>query len=178
MNDKIPAIPPTFEFIPATEADQPYLLALRKLTMVEHLARNDVHLTDQQHLERVQDSFQQARLIYLQETSSQTQLGSQTQSQSRSQEQNQDQEQEQKVVIGMLKYQQNDNDLKILQLQIHPDHQNKGYGKAVMQQILRTANTPKVSLTVLKGNPAIHLYKRLGFEVVGEDELEYWMSTM
>jgi len=178
LNDKIPAIPPTFAFIPATEADQPYLLALRKLTMVEHLARNDVHLTDQQHLERVQDSFHRARLIYLQETSSQTQPGSQTQSQSVSQNQNQDQEQEQKVVIGMLKYQQNDNDLKILQLQIHPDHQNKGYGKAVMQQILRTVNTSKVSLTVLKGNPAIHLYERLGFEVVGEDELEYWMSTM
>lgn len=161
MNENTQLPQPAFTFIPATETDQNYLLALRKLTMVEHLERNGVYLTDKQHLERVQYNYHQAHLIQLHRPLKQLsgQLAAPIQN----------------TVIGMLKYQQNHTDLKILQLQIHPDHQNKGYGKAVMQQILRHANTPKVSLTVLKGNPAIHLYKRLGFEVVGEDELEYWM---
>ncbi|WP_408506216.1 N-acetyltransferase [Paraburkholderia sediminicola] len=32
-----------------------------------------------------------------------------------------------------------------------------------------------VTLKVLKGNPASHLYERLGFEIVAEDEIEFRM---
>ncbi|GGA57693.1 hypothetical protein GCM10007416_33650 [Kroppenstedtia guangzhouensis] len=40
----------------------------------------------------------------------------------------------------------------------------------------RKKNVP-VSLTVLKQNPAIRLYKRLGFSFTGETEIKYEMTV-
>ncbi|WP_408202989.1 N-acetyltransferase [Paraburkholderia sediminicola] len=37
------------------------------------------------------------------------------------------------------------------------------------------ADVLPVTLKVLKGNPARHLYERLGFEIVAEDEIEFRM---
>ncbi|MBH0022124.1 GNAT family N-acetyltransferase [Pseudoalteromonas sp. SWXJ133] len=64
-----------------------------------------------------------------------------------------------------------------MQLQIHPLHQNKGYGKAVIEQVITSAQSKPIKLTVLKNNPALELYKRLGFTIAGEDNYEYHMQT-
>jgi ribosomal protein S18 acetylase RimI-like enzyme len=37
------------------------------------------------------------------------------------------------------------------------------------------ANALPVTLKVLKGNPAKRLYDRLGFEIVGEDDIQFYM---
>ena len=54
-----------------------------------------------------------------------------------------------------------------------PGHQGLGIGRALLKTLLTEASTANVGikLLVLKANPAMHLYERLGFRVVdvGED---------
>ncbi|MFS1438550.1 GNAT family N-acetyltransferase [Shewanella sp. 10N.286.48.A6] len=80
------------------------------------------------------------------------------------------------VLVGTLKYASTNHEVEIMQIQIHPDHQNKGYGRSIIQQVLNDAESKSVSLTVLKDNPALQLYLRLGFKIVGEDMYEYHMQ--
>ena len=81
------------------------------------------------------------------------------------------------IRIGIVQYESSCEEIRILQLQIHPDYQGQGYGGGVIEQLLRLAGQGPVSLAVLKGNPAIRLYLRAGFKVVGEDDHEYHMKT-
>lgn len=57
-----------------------------------------------------------------------------------------------------------------LNIAVLPEYRGKGFGTALLKQLLTTAreNFPAVSLSVSPTNPAMELYKRLGFEVVGE----------
>ncbi|WP_259365848.1 GNAT family N-acetyltransferase [Pseudoalteromonas sp. 5Ae-yellow] len=102
-----------FKFIKAAYSDRDYLLSLRKLTMVEHLENAGLFLTEQQHVLRLDDQYNCSYLIVINE-----------------------------VPIGTLKYQTYAQYVEIMQLQIHPLHQNKGYGKAVIEQVIskRLAN--------------------------------------
>lgn len=62
-------------------------------------------------------------------------------------------------------------------LLVDPAWQRKGFGSAIMAEVLRQANTLKkpVRLSVLKINPAAQFYQRLGFIVETEDEIRYRM---
>lgn len=137
-----------FEFIQATAADREYLLHLRKLTMVEHLEKSGQFLTEHEHQVRLDDQYQCSFLIVCHGTT-----------------------------IGTVKYLEAADTIEVMQLQIHPDHQNQGYGKAVLQQVINQARPKQVSLTVLKDNPAFQLYLRMGFRQVGEDDYEYHMQS-
>ena len=58
----------------------------------------------------------------------------------------------------------------------------QGIGSAMMRQMLdelRRAGYARASLSVQKENPALRLYERLGFEIIGdgEDETE-WLMTI
>ncbi|MBU1438527.1 MAG: GNAT family N-acetyltransferase [Gammaproteobacteria bacterium] len=136
-----------FEFQQAKKSDRDYLLALRKLTMVEHLERSGQFLTDIEHEIRLDDKYHCSYLVHYKNT-----------------------------LVGTLKYKSTELEVEIMQVQIHPDHQNKGYGRGIIQQILNSAQSKTVSLTVLKDNPALQLYLRLGFKIVGEDMYEYHMQ--
>ena len=137
-----------FKFIKAAYSDRDYLLSLRKLTMVEHLENAGLFLTDQQHVLRLDDQYDCSHLIVINE-----------------------------VQIGTLKYQTHAQYTEIMQLQIHPLHQNKGYGRAVIEQVITSAQSKPIKLTVLKNNPALGLYKRLGFTITDENNYEYYMQT-
>lgn len=136
-----------FDLIQAAESDKDYLLQLRKLTMVEHLQRAGQFLTEQEHQLRLEDQYDCSYMV-----------------------------RHNGVTIGGIKYKASDDRVEIMQVQIHPEHQNKGYGKAILQQILALPGIKTVSLTVLKQNPAVNLYKKLGFKVTGEDCYEYHMQ--
>ncbi|GEA07808.1 hypothetical protein KUL42_25690 [Alteromonas sp. KUL42] len=136
-----------FNFQQATKCDRDYLLALRKLTMVEHLERSGQFLSDKEHEFRLDDKYHCSYLVHFNNT-----------------------------LIGTLKYQSTELEVEIMQVQIHPDHQNKGYGRTIIQQVISSAQSKVVSLTVLKENPALQLYLRLGFKIVGEDMYEYHMQ--
>lgn len=59
-----------------------------------------------------------------------------------------------------------------LAIAIHPNYRGQGIGTALLMQLLETAQNqyPAVSLSVRDRNPAVRLYKRLGFtKVEGSD---------
>ena len=130
----------------ASANDMDYLLDLRKSTMVEHLAKSGIVYSDEQHRARILEHFDCFYLILLDG-----------------------------VCVGAIKYSTDNNRIKIMQLQIHPDFQNQGIGAQVIRQILVEHAHLDCYLTVLKFNPAKDLYLRLGFIQYGEDELEFHM---
>ncbi|ATC95108.1 GNAT family N-acetyltransferase [Pseudoalteromonas tunicata] len=138
---------PRFRFIPAQAHDEAYLLALRLATMVPHLENAGIFLTAKEHLLRLHDHYHCSHLIYC------------------------DAE-----CIGTIKFRFNDKVFEIMQLQIHPDFQGRGFGSSILQQVILAAGHKAVNLTVLKCNPAYQLYLRSGFNVIGEDEHEYHLS--
>jgi ribosomal protein S18 acetylase RimI-like enzyme len=58
-----------------------------------------------------------------------------------------------------------------LVISVLPDWRGKSIGSRMMQQlfdVLRERNYRQTSLSVQKDNPAVRLYKRLGYKIVGE----------
>lgn len=138
-----------FELIQATEADKAFLLTLRKLTMVEHLEKAGLYLSDDEHAFRLNANYECSYLIICSGKK-----------------------------IGTLKYRELTNKIEIMQLQIHPEFQGKGLGNKVIQRVLNWSKEKhkKTELAVLKANPAKLLYERLGFSIIGEDDYEYYME--
>jgi ribosomal protein S18 acetylase RimI-like enzyme len=81
--------------------------------------------------------------------------------------------------IGMLKVSEELESLRIVQLQLLPEHQGKGIGASLVRDVLEQAKNQgkKVTLSVLQVNPARQLYERLGFRVVDQDELSFHMES-
>ncbi|WP_218312302.1 GNAT family N-acetyltransferase [Alteromonas antoniana] len=134
----------SFVFVKATPSDIPYLLSVREQTMSEHLIRAGRNLTTEEHMQRVLHRYELAHIIELEG-----------------------------VNIGALKYNASSVPVQVLQLQIAPSFQNRGYGTKILRQLITTHPDAGVSLSVLKENPALQLYLRMGFQRVDEDALEY-----
>lgn len=136
---------PRIDLRPATPADVPFLLQLRKLTMTEHLQRMGEPVDEDAHLQRVWSNFDDAQIIRANDES-----------------------------IGLLKLNRAPDEWHVHQIQILPTHQGSGIGKRVLSAVLDEARCKgvHVSLSVLHGNPARRLYERLGFEVVTETSIE------
>lgn len=65
-------------------------------------------------------------------------------------------------------------------ISLYPEHRGRGIGTALMRRMLaklEAAGYARVSLSVQKENPALRLYKRLGFRIIGNgaDETEWLM---
>ncbi|MCF2857749.1 GNAT family N-acetyltransferase [Pseudoalteromonas sp. SMS1] len=132
--------------IPASEGDKPYLLALRQQTMTSHLERQGIFLSDEAHLNRLEDHYKCSHLVFVHGNK-----------------------------VGTLKYLQTQDRLEIMQLQIAPEYQGQGIGRAVIQKIVAQSTHLPTHLTVLKDNPAKQLYEQLGFVTASEDKYEYHM---
>ncbi|MEM7277708.1 MAG: GNAT family N-acetyltransferase [Pseudomonadota bacterium] len=138
----------TPELVPASAEDIDFLLQLRMETMDQQLVSHGVELSAEQHLERVEHELSNCFLIV---------AGGQK--------------------IGAVKFVTCDSSLEILQLQIKPGNQGKGYATIVLNELIAKARGAERSmkLSVLKQSPALRLYRRLGFRVIGEDGHEYQM---
>lgn len=58
------------------------------------------------------------------------------------------------------------------------EYRNQGIGTMLMQNMIQEMQNNsffQVSLSITKGNRAIHLYERLGFKIVNENEEDYIM---
>jgi N-acetylglutamate synthase-like GNAT family acetyltransferase len=132
----------------ATEDDIPFLLWLRKQTMVEHLISSGQVILEENLINRIKHQFEHAKIIMLNEQQ-----------------------------IGLLKLSENNIEIEIIQIQIEPNFQNKGFGKEIILKIIQKANKTKVpvKLSVLKKNKAQNLYATLGFEIYNENKLSYFM---
>ncbi|SEK80054.1 Acetyltransferase (GNAT) family protein [Aquimarina amphilecti] len=137
------------ELIKAKDEDIVFLLQLRKQTMIEHLEKAGLFLSEDQHLARVNFHFDSSYVIQLNESK-----------------------------VGVLKYLDTNGAIEILQLQILPEFQGKGIGKYLLNHIIQLSDdlNKVVRLKVLKENPAKFLYERNGFKIVGEDPFEFHME--
>jgi len=132
--------------VPAKNDDKNYLIDLRMLTMVEHLERAGVYLDDNQHTQRVDHDFECFQIIY---------TGAKR--------------------AGAIKLKESEQDIEVIQIQIHPDFQGLGLGSQVLSKLIDNARLKRknVKLNVLKANRALAMYRRLGFALCSEDEYEY-----
>ncbi|WP_340680926.1 GNAT family N-acetyltransferase [Paraglaciecola sp.] len=136
-------------FIQATEEDQAYLLSLRQHTMVEHLEREGLFYSAEQHLLRLQQDYLCAHIVWIDNKK-----------------------------VGLLKFSCQEGQLDIKQIQLEPSCQGKGLGRKILQHLLATTVHKIAVLTVLKHNPAQKLYLDMGFEIVGDDQYEFHMQKM
>ena len=82
--------------------------------------------------------------------------------------------------VGTLRLVENQDEVIINLIEIHPDYQNRGLGSTIIQDILTEAHQRSlpVLLSVLKANEAAYrLYERLGFEIIEEREERYVMKN-
>jgi len=116
--------------------------------MIQNLERDGINLSKEEHLERVNHGYDHSFLILLK-----------------------------KKLVGVLKYLSTSNEVELIQIQIEPRYQGKGYGSVIVQKILNDEKGKIVKLKVLKNSPAVKFYKRLGFKTIGEDNYEYHMQN-
>ena len=76
--------------------------------------------------------------------------------------------------VGRLYVEEWPSQLRIIDIALVPDAQGKGFGTALLTDLFRRARavSKKVSIHVEKNNPAMNLYRRLGF-VTCEDKGVY-----
>jgi ribosomal protein S18 acetylase RimI-like enzyme len=136
-------------FRTATDADLPFLLALRLATMTPQFARQGIVLSDDEHWQRAEFRLDAARII--------THDG---------------------AAIGLLKLLRDDGVWTVEQFQVAPEFQGAGVGAGVLREVIDEARAAGVTLrlSVLKENPARHLYARLGFVTLGESDNSFKMT--
>ncbi len=138
-------LPDTLQHRAATEADVPALLALRRKTMEGHMRAAGVDTSDAHQMEKVRRHFDKARVLV-----------------------------EDGRIVGLFKSDRTCSPWKIIQIQLAPDLQGRGLGRALLLDFIRDAHAAgeDVTLNVLKHNPARALYERLGFRPVDRNEEE------
>ncbi|NMK49872.1 GNAT family N-acetyltransferase [Achromobacter sp. Bel] len=141
-------LPHSLALQPASDDDLPFLLALRKATMQEHLQRAGAPLDDEHHLARIRYHFDDAQILCLDGRPA-----------------------------GLFKHYRDPAGWRIVQIQIDPAFQGQGLGRLLLERVLDQADAEgaPVTLSVLKGNPAQRLYTALGFTPIEETELEFEM---
>ena len=65
------------------------------------------------------------------------------------------------------------------QIQLEPEFQGHGLGTEILRSLQQSAQFAgaQLSLHVLKVSPALRLYERLGFNIVGEEDGMYAMRS-
>lgn len=81
--------------------------------------------------------------------------------------------------IGSLVVHRLDTHIFLEYIAILPEFQNRGIGTELIREVLEEAAAKgfPVELKVLKINPAIRLYERLGFEVESRTETRFFMAA-
>ena len=81
--------------------------------------------------------------------------------------------------IGRMIVLREDEEFCLVDIALLPEHRNKGIGGRLIRNLLEKASQAgkPVRLQVLKASPAIRLYQRLGFAVVGDDGLYLQMRA-
>jgi ribosomal protein S18 acetylase RimI-like enzyme len=81
--------------------------------------------------------------------------------------------------IGYLSFSLEPRYLYLRDVQLCEPYRGEGVGGWVMQQIVSMASergARSIRLKVFKSNPAMQLYERQGFRVVGEEKALFWME--
>lgn len=74
-----------------------------------------------------------------------------------------------------------DNETPSLAISLYEEYRGKGIGTKLMEEILKVLKEKgykAVSLAVWKENYAVNLYKKVGFEIIAENESEFIMKKV
>jgi len=80
-------------------------------------------------------------------------------------------------LIGRILVDRAESEITLIDIALMPENRNAGIGTALIQELLSQAAGSKksVRLHVLKSNPALRLYERLGFSRAGDQSMYYEM---
>lgn len=133
---------------PARNSDIPFLIDLRRQTMSAYLIASGIEPTVAALENRVMARFECAEIIVNNDNAA-----------------------------GLLKVARDGKEWTLIQIQLVPSLQGKGIGSMLIREIIDESRQAgaKLKLSVLKTNPALGLYKRLGFLIVKEREHAYEM---
>lgn len=136
-------MPSHLSFRQATEADIPLLLDLWRDTMSVNFSALGISPADEKPIERIRKRFECASIISLEGSP-----------------------------VGLFKVARDGKDWKLIQILLSPSVQRQGIGARLIRDLIVEAQSfgASLSLSVLKRNPALELYLRLGFVIEGEEE--------
>jgi len=82
--------------------------------------------------------------------------------------------------VGWLEVRQTGEEIFLKQLYVDPAYQRRGIGSYVVQRLLNdwAGMARSVALFVLKNNPAVRFYQRLGFDIVRETRTKFVMRKV
>lgn len=140
-----------FIFEKAKEDDIPYLLDLREKTMNPHLKLAGMPWDKSSNLQRINYHFDSGKIVYYNGEK-----------------------------IGFLKYTFETDYIHLIQIQVLPKFQNRGFGKRLLEFVKERAleSNSSVRLEVLKNSPAKKLYEGFGFKIINEDKFSYEMELI
>lgn len=80
--------------------------------------------------------------------------------------------------VGWMQTITQNNETFLAQLFVDRDFQRRGIGTEVMRRLINEAQQCRqaIRLNVVKVNPCVRLYERLGFRVVEEDDRKFYMK--
>jgi GNAT superfamily N-acetyltransferase len=81
--------------------------------------------------------------------------------------------------VGRLWVAPGEREFHLVDIALHPGMQSKGIGTVLIQRLQQEATTGRlpISSCVSKFNPgSLRFHKRLGFHIVREDEIQYYMQ--
>ncbi len=83
------------------------------------------------------------------------------------------------VPVGMIQLLEADDEVEIAEIQILPDHQNRGLGARAIEDVIESAGKRYKRLSLhlgMKNVGAFRLYERLGFQEVRRSETHIFMK--
>ncbi|WP_120510673.1 GNAT family N-acetyltransferase [Photobacterium salinisoli] len=135
----------------AVDEDLEFLISLRDKTMRQHLLAVGMPISREEYVKRILFEFDHAQIVELEGTP---------------------------IGLFKAKFDEALNYWYIIQIQIEPSYQGLQIGSRLIQGLIEQARRTgaSVGLSVIKTNPAKHLYLRLGFNVVDESGVEHLME--
>jgi ribosomal protein S18 acetylase RimI-like enzyme len=80
---------------------------------------------------------------------------------------------------GWIQIRANEREVFLGSLYVKPEMQRLGIGTRVVRELItKCQHSSKIlTLAVMKANPAIHLYERLGFRITHDDQYKFYMQA-
>lgn len=140
-----------YELQPATEGDKPWLDALRREAYAELVVSTFGRFEEERHQRHCRECWERGNISIV------TMDGTR---------------------VGMIQLVEGTESIELREIQVHPDHQGKQLGQALIRDIIGRSMACGKSLvlsTGLKNLRAKTLYERLGFTVTGQSDTHFHM---
>jgi len=81
--------------------------------------------------------------------------------------------------VGWMQTRADDRELFLGSLYVRPEMQGRGIGTHILRDLIDQSerSSRPLTLAVMKNNPAIRLYERLGFRLTHEDKYKFYMRA-